>query len=201
MRNYKILFLLQIVLLFFTGCLTINIERVENTVDEEYFDKKFGDTFQFGLGEIAAYEIKELLDLNRRSIVEDKDLTDQEKELRISEINEFELHDYKYFNFGFNSATPFFGSEIDFRFKLYDSKNNDLLENVFYFPYKTKHTTYYSGYAVSSYTRYNHVWLIKANKPITTEYISEEEAPVYLEVEFPNGQMRSYSVKPSIEKK
>lgn len=197
----KKLFLLTLlfIILIFSGCLSGgHITRIESDVSEEYLDNKFGDAYDFGIEEVYKGDVKDLLEIYRKSIIDDKDLSEAEKEESIASLKKIEPQNYQYLSFNFTTRSPFLKSEIDFQFELYDEDGNDILETLYYLPYK-KTVTYYNsgyGYATHSYESYVYIWLIKSKVPFTTQYFPEEETYIYLVMTFPNGQKRKYQVKP-----
>lgn len=125
---------------------------------------------------------------SRRSIVEDRELSGEEKKNLVSVIDNLNYSDNKYLYFNMVYNMPFLPEELRFQFNLTDSKSKDYIKEVYLIPLKIYEISEY-GTRVS----YNYTWVIEANPPIDSMQVNSRQ-PLTLRIQFPDQKERVYNI-------
>ena len=126
----------------------------------------------------------------RRAVVEDKDYSEKEKKEIIDKVEKYEYKKNQFFSYTMAYDRPFLDDELNIKFQLVNSKNEDLIDDLSLF--RIKH------YIISNYgTRisYNYTWIIVSKIPITRKVLDKSSLPIQLILTFPNGKKRIYDVR------
>jgi hypothetical protein len=126
----------------------------------------------------------------RRSVVEDEDYSEAQKKEILNRVEKYEFKENQFFGYTMAYDRPFLDEEIDIKFQLLNSQNEDLLESVDLF--KIKH------HMISSYgttTSYNYTWILVSKVPLNKGSIDKTSQPVHLVLTFKDGKQRIYDTK------
>ncbi|HOO70728.1 MAG TPA: hypothetical protein PK926_03125 [Spirochaetota bacterium] len=157
--------------------------------DDIDMNSKYGMT-QMISGILTYNDFQQYKVLSRRSIVEDSELNETEKNRLLKSVDNLEFYDNKYVYFTMAYNMPFTDAELNFSFKLADAEGNNLLKKATLVKIKQ-----YIIYSYGTQISYNYTWIVEAKKPMIDTYVSKEQQPLEFTVQFPDRRKRLYNIK------
>ena len=188
---YKKIFLTLIIIIFLIANLhSLIIIKKTDELDKEYLETAYSEWHDFSAEQMLKGEFNEFIRLTKTGIIQDNTLSDDEKEKQIKQLEGLEFKRFKFIFFQMKTMLPVIGKYLNLKFRLTDVNGNDLIQDIKPFSFKLIWVS-----TAGSGEYYNYIWVIETNTTLDRKSISKDRQPVFLEIEFPNGQKKIYEAK------
>jgi hypothetical protein len=171
---------------FISGCFSISLTK--NEVSREDIEEQFDKTAYIAFDRLTQNDFQSISMLARQNIMNDPNLSKDQKEKAVGKIKSLKYVDNKLFKFQLRSVQAFTDKELNFKFQILDQKNKETIEDV----QRVLIRFMFQGPAVSSL----YYWIIETKKPIDEKNFQESDLPLTCKITYPNGKMQIYEIKP-----
>jgi len=173
---------------FLNSCLTINyfgFTRVVNEISDEYLVEEYGEGTVLRTKFLMKYEFESYIHGIKEAVVNNKDLSEDEKEQLLEQIDSIKYSQRQFLAFILQTDISQLGKKLDFSFSLEDSSGNNPIKNM----YALHQKVYYGSYFYNNY-----IWIIETNKAILED--NYDTFPFMFTIEFPDKKRIECSIEP-----
>ena len=173
------------------------IVKDKDEVDKAYIKETYGTGIKapmFSAEQMVLTEFNEFKKNAMEDAAYSRDMTDEQRSELMKKLKSMEFKYTKMVFFKIVASEPILPEYLKFNVKLLNAKGESLSIFDYYQAYKQVVTTRVMGVPVTT-THYVYYWIIEADKQLIKKNYPKEEQPIKLEIEFPNGQKRTYTAR------
>lgn len=193
-RKISIIAFLLILSLSVINPLVIIKDKDNDEVDKEYIKETYGKGLkepEFSAEQMIEGEFNSF----KRAAMDDaafnRDLSDEQRKELMSKLKTMKFKNRKMVFFKMITVEPVLPDDLKFTVKFLNGKD----ESISIFDYYQGFKVITTGYFGATYVTYQYYWIIEADRQLVKSNFQEDELPLRMIVEFPNGQKRIYLAK------
>jgi|GEM_PF-4731046 len=191
----KIFFVIVIFVFLISSVNPLIIKLDKDELDENYFKLKYGEDvdIKFEAGRLTEDELDEIKDIikNNMSIINRMEKKEKESILKIYNL---EFVPKKMIIINIDTKSYIDPNGLKLKIDVFNGNNKKININKLFFNYE--YTVTVDVYGVSGKDKgFTYLWIIEFDKELIKKNFNNDELPLKMIVEFPNGKKMIYNIK------